>query len=316
MIRFLTFLLILSAFSVNAQYIRFTKAYGKKYVYIRDVARYYGMSLVKGSKSCELRSRYSRIIFTYQKRSGILNGVKVNFMNAPFLKGKEPVMSENDFLLLLDPVLRKAALKKTRIRTVMIDPGHGKRDTGAIGSRFREKDIVLKISKKLRDILIAKGYRVLMTRSTDIFPSLSERTDLCNKLKPDLFLSIHCNSAAAKSASGVETYCLTPVGEASSSSNKPEKTTQKGNSNDKENAKLAYEIQKGILRHTKAKDRGVKFARFFVLKNISCPGVLIETGFLSNNREENLLGSSYYQQKIANGIAEAVLLYTKAVSGK
>ena len=313
---FLTIIFLISAFSMNAQYIRFTKAYGKRYVYLRDVAKYYGMSIVPGSKTCELRSRYSRIVFSYQKRAGIINGVKVNLMNAPFIKGKEPVISENDFLLLLDPVLRKAALKKTQVRTIMIDPGHGKRDSGALGARFKEKDIVLQISKRVRDILKAKGYRVLMTRSTDLFPSLNDRADLCNKLSPDIFVSIHCNAAGAKSARGIETYCLTPAGEASSSTNKPEKTKLKANANDKENSKLAYEIQKGLIRHSKGTDRGIKHSRFFVLKNIKCPGVLIETGFLSNRSEENLLGSSAYQQKIANGIVEGILTYNRAVSGK
>lgn len=301
---------------MNAQYIRFTKAYGKRYVYLRDVAKYYGMSLVRGSKTCELRSRYSHIIFTYQKRAGHINGVNVNFMNAPFLKGKEPVMSENDFLLLLDPILRKAALKKKHVKTIMIDPGHGKRDSGAVGARFKEKDIVLQISKRVRDLLKSKGYRVLMTRSTDIFPSLKDRSDLCNKLSPDLFISIHCNAAGAKSARGIETYCLTPAGEASSSTNKPENTKFKANVNDKENAKLGHEIQKGLLRHSNGKDRGVKYSRFFVLKNLKCPGVLIETGFLSNVSEENLLGSSAYQQKIAKGILEGIINYTNAVGGK
>jgi len=299
--------------AVQAQYVRYKNAFGKRYVYLRDVARYYGMSLAVGTKTCELRSRYSQIIFTYQKRSGYINGVKVTFLNAPFLKGREPFISEHDFILFLDPILRKAALQKGRIKTVMIDPGHGKQDTGAIGSRYKEKDLVLQIAKKLKSRLQQKGYRVLMTRTSDTFPSLSRRTELCNKFKPDIFISIHCNSAASKTASGIETYCMTPAGEASSSSVKPEQASQNGNRHDKENARLAYAIQKNILRKTRANDRGVKFARFFVLKNITCPGVLIETGFISNRKEEALLGTAAYQQKIADGIAAGVAAYAEAV---
>ena len=307
-------ILIVSGVAVHAQYIRFTKAYNKKYVYLRDVAKYYGMSFVPRSKECYLRSRYSVLRFTYQKRSGMINGIKVNFMNAPFVKNGEPLISEHDFLLFVDPILRKAALKKATIRTIMIDPGHGKQDSGAVGKRFKEKDLVLQISKRLKALLKAKGYRVVMTRTTDLFPSLSQRTDMCNNLKPDLYLSIHCNSAATKTVTGIETFCLTPAGEASSSTNKPEQKAQYGNRNDKGNAKLAYEIQRSLIVRTKAKDRGVKFARFFVLKNIKCPGVLIEAGFLSNRTEENLLGSSAYQQKVAQGIVDGILRYTKAVS--
>jgi N-acetylmuramoyl-L-alanine amidase len=314
MCRLITILILISGFAANAQYIRFTKAYGKRYVYLRDVAKYYGMSLVPVAKGCELRSRYSILHFTYQKRAGVINGVKVSYMNAPFLRGREPFISEHDFLLFIDPILRKAALKHTSIKTIMIDPGHGKKDSGAVGARFKEKDIVLQIARRLRSLLNAEGYKVVMTRDHDVFPSLRQRTDMCNNLKPDLFISIHCNSAASKTARGIETYCLTPAGEASSSSNKPEQATLHGNLRDKENARFGYEVQKSLLKHTHANDRGVKFARFFVLKNILTPGVLIETGFLSNKSEENLLGSSAYQQKIAQGIVNAVKRYTKDIS--
>lgn len=309
----LIILLAISAFTVDAQYIRFTKAYSKRYVYLRDVAKYYGMAFLPGTKECYLRSRYSLLRFKYQNRSGVINGVNVSYMNAPFLKGGEPFISEHDFLLFIDPILRKAALPKKSIRTVMIDPGHGKQDTGAIGARFKEKDLVLQIAKRLKAILTSKGYKVVMTRTTDLYPTLGQRTEMCNDLKPDIYISIHCNSAATKSASGIETFCLTPAGEASSSSHSPEAKSQLGNVCDKENARLAYEVQKSLVRSTKAVDRGVKFARFFVLKNIKCPGILVETGFISNRTEENNLGSAAYQQKIAQGIADGVIRYTQAV---
>jgi len=312
----LSVFIFLTNITVQGQYIRFTNAYNKRYVYLSDVAKYYGMSLVPRSKGCELRSRYSTLKFTYQKRAGVINGVKVSYMNAPFLRGKEPFISEHDFLLFIDPILRKAALKKTKIKTIMIDPGHGKQDSGASGARFKEKNLVLQIARRLRTLLKAKGYKIVMTRDSDVFPSLRQRTDMCNNINPDLFISIHCNSAGSKNADGIETYCLTPSGEASSSSVKPEQVKLNGNRNDKENARFAYEVQKSLLTRTRANDRGVKFARFFVLKNISAPGVLIETGFLSNRHEENLLGSSAYQQKIAQGIADAVTRYANAVSSR
>jgi len=299
------------ALTASCQTVRFTKAYGKRYVYLADVAKYYGMALVRGRSGCELRSRYSRIVFKYGKKDSILNGVKVNLLNAPFRKGAEPMISEHDFVLFLDPVLRKNAIPKKRIKTVMIDPGHGRKDTGAIGRRFKEKDIVLQIARRLKWKLEKAGYRVVMTRNSDIFLSLKERADLCNKIKPDIFISIHCNSAGAKSARGLETYCLTPAGEASFGSNKPQSAAEIGNASDKANAKLAYDIQKHTRGTTKAIDRGVKHARFFVLKNIRCPGVLIETGFISNPTEEGRLASAAYQEKIAAGIAAGIAAFKK-----
>ena len=298
---------------LSAQTVRYTKAYGRHYVYLPDVARYYGMKLYRKSRGCELRSRYSRIIFQYQKRSGWINGVKVNFMRAPFVSSGIPFMSEHDFLLLLDPLIRRKAVPARKVTTVMIDPGHGGQDKGASGRLYHEKDIVLKIALRLRAILKGKGYAVIMTRTGDTFPSLKDRTNLCNSRKPDIFISIHCNSASSKTASGIETFCMTPAGEASSSSSVPEKASQKGNRNDKANARLAYEIQKSVVRYTGAADRGIKYARFFVLKNINCPGVLIETGFLSNHSEERKLGTEYYQNAVAKGIANAIANFKAVV---
>ena len=304
---------LLAAFSANAQYIRYTKAYGKKYVYIRDVAKYYGMTMLPTGKGCELRSRFSRIIFTYDKRAANFNGVNINFLYAPYNNKGEPMLSEADFSNLLDPMLRKGALKQGKVKTVMIDPGHGAQDTGAIGKRFREKNVVLEISRKLRDMLQAAGYQVVMTRSGDSFPSLQQRSELCAKLKPDIFVSIHCNSAEAQSARGIETYCLTPAGAPSTSDNKPSDKVETGNAFDVNNARLALEAQKSLLKNTGAEDRGVKHARFFVLKNATCPGILVETGFLSNPFEERLLGSSAYQYKLAKGLLDAVTAYSNAV---
>ena len=309
----LSAILLLAALSLNAQYIRYTKAYGKKYVYLKDVAKYYGMNIIKGKKGCELRSRYSRIVFTYQKRSANLNGVKFNFLHAPFVTKGEPVLSEMDFLSLLDPMLRKGALRHGKVKTVMIDPGHGGKDTGAIGTRYREKNIVLQISRKLQNLLKARGYKVVMTRTGDTFPTLHQRSEICAKQRPDIFISIHCNAVGTKSVKGIETYCMTPAGAPSTADIKPSNKKEKGNSFDKNNARLALETQRHLLKNTKAYDRGIKHARFFVLKNASCPGILVETGFLSNSYEEKLLGSSAYQNKIAKGLADAITAYTNAV---
>ena len=304
--------LLLAATSASCQTVRYTKMLGKRYVYLDDVARYYGMTLVRGRKTCELRSRYSRVAFTYNKKTAILNGVKLNLLNAPVLKDAKPLISEHDFLLFIDPILRRKAIPRKRIATVMIDPGHGKKDTGAIGSRAKEKDIVLQIARRLRTRLTKAGYKVIMTRNSDTFLSLKERTDLCRRIKPDVFISIHCNSAASKAAKGLETYCLTPAGESSFASRTPQAAKEIGNVTDKANARLAYEVQKNVLATTGANDRGVKHARFFVLKNIQCPGVLIETGFISNLSEERCLMSPAYQEKIAAGIANAVAAFKRA----
>jgi len=315
-IAFTAFLFFLGACRVNAQFIRFTRKKGKRFVYLSDVARYYGMKLVRKKKGCELVSRYSRIQFKYNSRKAVFNGIQITFSHSPYFNKEKnmPLLSEHDFLLFLDPMLRKNALPRAKIKTIMLDPGHGAKDTGAIGHRYREKDIVLKIALKLRVKLRQMGFRVLMTRTGDTFPSLHDRTELCRKYKPDLFISIHCNSGGKSGqARGVETYCMTPAGESSTADSKPSFKVEEGNKYDKSNARLALEIQRMILAYTGAKDRGIRRARFFVLKHASCPAVLVETGFLSNEFEESLLGASSYQKRIAAAIAEGIRRYALAV---
>ena len=312
----LVFFVVFISSTLNAQYIRYTKLHGKRYVYLTDVARYYGMKLVKKKKGCELKSKYSRIIFTYNTRKLIFNTINVSFSHSPiFNKGKEvPLIAEHDFLLFLDPMLRKSALPRKKIRTVMLDPGHGAKDTGAIGRRYKEKDITLKLALKVRAKLRAKGYRVFMTRTRDVFPSLLDRTEMCGKYKPDIFISIHCNSAGLSSkARGIETFSMTPAGERSTADSKPSAKVEKGNKFDKNNSRLALEIQRKLILYTKANDRGIKHARFFVLKHSSCPAVLIETGFLSDAFEESLLGAPSYQDKVASAIVAGVDAYRAAV---
>jgi N-acetylmuramoyl-L-alanine amidase len=305
-----------SVFRVDAQFIRFTKKRGKRFVYLVDVARYYGMKLVRKKKGCELVSHYSRIMFKYNSRKAVFNGIKLTFSHSPYFNKEKnmPLLSEHDFLLFLDPMLRKSSLSRARIRSVMLDPGHGAKDTGAIGHRYREKDIVLKIALKLRVKLRQMGFRVLMTRTGDSFPSLHDRTELCKKYKPDLFISIHCNSGGSSGkARGVETYCMTPAGESSTADNKPSYKVEEGNKFDKSNARLALEVQRMMLAYTGAKDRGIRRARFFVLKHATCPAILVETGFLSNEFEESLLGAASYQNRIASALAEGVRRYAQAV---
>jgi len=292
-----------------SRYIRYTRVGTNNFVYLRDVARYYGMQIFAGAKTCELRSRYSRLQFTYHKRKGVINNVLVHYLRAPFLSGSQPLISEQDFLLVVDPILRHQALRKHRMGTIMIDAGHGGNDDGGKGSIYREKDITLKLANQLRDMLRRRGYRVIMTRSSDRFLSLQQRTQAWAKYRPDLFVSIHCNIAGARAAKGIETFRVTPAGAASTADRKPSSRKDPGNAWDRNNTRLAYNIQKRLLQRTGASDRGIKHARFFVVRNVACPAVLIETGFLSNYAEQLRLGKSSYQAQIVQAIMEGIVQY-------
>jgi N-acetylmuramoyl-L-alanine amidase len=214
-----------------------------------------------------------------------------------------------DFYKTVDPILRHWALDKNEPRTIVIDPGHGGKDKGTSGRRFHEKDIVLSISRKVARLLKHIGYRVYLTRNSDIYPDLKKRSALIRRVNADIFISIHANNSDKGSVSGVESFFMTPAGAASSHSRKPSSSSFPGNKNDANNIALTYWIQRYLVNKTKAADRGVKHARFLVIKEATCPSVLVETGFLSNAREERLLGTEAYQWKVARGIVQGILFY-------
>lgn len=294
--------------------IRYQWNAGRRYVYLYDVAAFYGMTVSKDGNRYVLSSRYSRLVFTINKRFGSINGTGVTYLFAPVLRRGLPFISELDFSLVVDPVLRRNVLPRKRVRTIMIDPGHGGKDKGAPGPRgVWEKQIALSMAKQLQTALRAKGYTVMMTRSTDRYPTLEDRVNMHARTKADLFISIHCNASVIKSISGIETFAMTPVGAPSSSDTKASFVKGRGNNFDKQNYRLAYEIQRQLIARTGAADRGVKHARFYVIKNVNCPAVLIETGFLSNYREGNALLTSKRQKATVDAIVAGILCYTAAV---
>lgn len=208
-------------------------------------------------------------------------------------------------------------------KTIVIDPGHGGKDPGGLGSSdLQEKGIVLSISQKLREVLTAKGYTVLMTRESDHLIPLKKRTEFATQHKADLFLSIHVNAAESSRANGIETYYL----DVTSTDKASEKIAARENINSgysiqeletlldgliresksEDSKRLARHVQNTLVQHTGAVDRGVKHARFVVLIGTKVPAILIEAGFLTNPVEGRKLATSAYQHKIATAIAEGV----------
>ncbi len=208
-------------------------------------------------------------------------------------------------------------------KTIVIDPGHGGKDPGALGdSAIQEKGIVLSISEKLKEVLTAKGYTVLMTRDANRFIPLKERTQFATRHKADLFLSIHANASESPQAKGIETYYL----DVSSTDKASERIAARENANSgysiqelesllkeiiqesksEDSRRLAEHVQRRLVQTTGAVDRGVKHARFVVLIGTKVPAILIETGFVSNSRERQKLTTTVYQSKIAAAIAEGV----------
>ena len=171
-------------------------------------------------------------------------------------------------------------------RTVILDPGHGGFDHGARSIRgLDEKDLNLDIAKRIRPYLKRQGYRVIMVRDKDIFIPLGTRARLSNSHPDAVFVSIHCNWATRRSARGIEVYHYSQKSEP-----------------------FANQVLKEILPAYHATSRGVKYARFYVLRHNERPAILIEVGFVSNYQENNYLQNPHTRETLAKDIAHGIIV--------
>jgi N-acetylmuramoyl-L-alanine amidase len=223
-----------------------------------------------------------------------------------------------------------------KINRIVIDPGHGGHDQGTAGPNgVIEKDLVLDVALRLGKLVEEKmGSEVVFTRSDDTFIPLQERTEIANRKKADLFISIHANSSPAPRVAGIETYYLNftsspdALDVASRENASSDKTVyelqdlvQTIAKHDKveESRSLALEVQSSLQafesrNNPAAKDRGVRKAPFVVLIGAQMPSILAEIGFLSNSRDESLLNKPEYRQKLAEALYKGISKYTQTLS--
>lgn len=232
-----------------------------------------------------------------------------------------------------DSVLRIKKPVDHSVQVIVLDPGHGGKDPGAVGKKMKvkEKDVNLSVALKLKQMLEQElGVRVLMTRQDDRFVSLGDRTRFANENNADLFVSIHANASKNPASKGTETYYLATAmtsdaravealenqvvelyeGGASARSKYDDldfilsdlsQTEHLESSNE-----LAGNVQQNLIAGTQAYDRGVKQANFYVLRGAFMPSILIELGFLSNQDEERILINEEYQIRLARTIFEGI----------
>jgi N-acetylmuramoyl-L-alanine amidase len=223
------------------------------------------------------------------------------------------------------------------VSRVVLDPGHGGHDPGARGNGVSEAELVLDVTLRLRKLLEKQpGVEVVMTRETDVFIPLEQRTALANREGADLFLSIHANASRNTKARGVETYFLNFASNPEAEAVAARENSASGRSmhslpeivraialNNKfdESRDFAEVVQKSMVkrlsaRNSELKDLGVKQAPFVVLIGAAMPSVLAEISFVTNKQEGQLLRSSAYRQQIAEALLEAILRYQRALKNK
>lgn len=240
-----------------------------------------------------------------------INGVSV-WLNEPVRASSGVfILPQGDVSGTLDPLLSPPARRpRGRKWVVVLDPGHGGSDTGAISPRkVFEKKATLDIAKRVSSHLRGLPLDVRLTRERDRDTPLAARTALAAQANADIFVSIHMNSAQNRTAAGVETYICASAGYNSTAGGAPSATPVAGNAFDSGNVVLAHAIQKEMLRATSADDRGVRRARFAVLTSAPCPAVLVECAFLSNPGEEAKIITRQYRGKAAEGIAMGIRAY-------
>lgn len=168
-------------------------------------------------------------------------------------------------------------------RTVIIDPGHGGHDKGGQWGRVYEKHLALDTSVRLEAHLKKMGYNTVLTRRSDYFISLPGRMSVANKYKKAIFISIHYNYTWKQHVSGIETFY-----------------------HSSQSRKLAENVHSGVMKRVKVTDRGVKYARYYVIRNCNLPSVLVEGGFVSNSNERSRMKTAWFRDAIARGIADGV----------
>jgi N-acetylmuramoyl-L-alanine amidase len=240
----------------------------------------------------------------------LINGVR-QWLGFPIrVEGGQAFVSRLDLAKIVEPRLRPEKIEGfAQVETVVLDPGHGGHDKGA-ASRFGfEKDFALDVALRAREILEANRYKVVMTRSSDIFIPLEERAEIANRTENSIFVSIHFNSSNTNAlANGFEIFSIAPRGAPASNDGPREHDLREepGNVTDLPSTALAATIYHSLLGHIPIFDRGLKHARFAVLRRCIRPAVLVECGFVSNGPESALIGSPAWRRKLAESIVEGV----------
>ncbi len=292
--------------------------------------------LLKAVRVGQYRPKTVRVVLDL----GSLSRYKVFYLEEPFRvvvdilgEGRPLVKTERPLPKSSGKGLSLAQQLGLTVRRVVIDPGHGGKDPGAIGpTGLKEKAVTLKVARLLRAKLRQKlGCEVIITRNRDIFLPLEQRTAIANTRGADLFVSIHTNASPRRRAYGVETYYLnfTTDEEAMRVAARENAVSQKSigqlrrilkeimlTAKVQESSRLATCIQKDLVSHLRSrysriKDHGVKQAPFFVLIGAQMPAVLVEISFISNPREERRLKSEKYLDSVAEGIARGIVRYVR-----
>ena len=293
---------------------------GRDYVSVESIKRFYDFKkMTRSGGTVVLENAKVAMNLKVGGTDCLMNNVKFVFSHTIASVGEKLYVSRIDLAKLIDPVLRPNFIKNAGdFRTVVLDAGHGGKDPGATNPYGTEAGYNIKVAELVKKQLEAKGFKVVMTRQSNVYLSLEERVALANAVKEDaIFVSIHFNSGG-RAARGVETFTLSPPGVSHYGRDfkAADLQVRAGNEHDSANIALATSVHGSILRRLgkNTLDRGIKRARFSVLSGVRHPAILLEGGFMSHPYEARLIDNAAYQNAVAMGIVDAIGKYRYAVS--
>jgi N-acetylmuramoyl-L-alanine amidase len=292
------------------------KVSGQDYLSVDNISRFYGLpaGIAVSGEKVEFETAKNPLEFVSGSREVMINGARSWLCFPVIEQDGKLLVSRTDVAKTIEPLVRPHRVPSVgKVQTVVLDPGHGGYDKGQVSRYGYEKDFALDVARKLRLLLQSKGLRVIMTRESDYFVPLEVRAQIANKARDSIFVSIHFNASNDDpNATGFEIFSFTPRGAPSTSDSAVAPSalsTQPGNAVDAQSMALSACIYHSLLGHIPEYDRGIKRARFAVLRLAKVPAVLIEGGFLTEQGQCKLIAQKEWRAKLAHAISIGIESY-------
>ena len=292
------------------------KVSGHDYLSVDNISKFYGLTagVVPAGEKMRLETVRSPLEFVRDSREVMINGARCWLCFPVIEHDGKFLVTRTDLAKTIEPLLRPQRVPNAgKVETVVLDPGHGGHDKGALSRYGSEKDFALDVARTLRPLLQAKGLRVIMTREGDYFVPLEVRAQIANAARNPIFVSIHFNATDRDpDATGFEIFSFTPRGAPSTSDDSVAPSSlsvQAGTQVDAQSVALSACIYHSMIGHIPEFDRGIKRARFAVLRLTRVPAVLVEGGFLTERGESQLIAKKDWRAKLAGAIGAGVENY-------
>ena len=295
----------------------------RDYLSVDNLAKFYGLigNVDSTGKTVVLNNGRNQLQVTLDSREAIVNGIR-NWLCFPVIAHENKfLVSRIDLAKSIEPQLRPTLIQRSgKVQTIVLDPGHGGFDKGATSAFGNEKTYALDVARQLRPLLQAKGFKVVMTRENDVFIPLEVRARIANVTKDSIFVSIHFNATGSNpNATGFEIFSLTPRGAPSTNDESLALhfvNMQAGSPVEAQSFELSAAVYHSMLGHLTEFDRGIKRARFAVLRQTRIPSILVEGGFLSEASDSQHIADTAWRKQFAESICTGLENYRNLVERK